>query len=166
MKDRASDVRGDSDMRDGPGTALRKKLLRRLIWKAPLIFLLMFFAVWRQVRTERGTQPSSSAGSKAALFTGRWNGEVIYPWGDKYSEEFLFQPEGDKLFGTASFLGMKRGMRTPKSTEIRFRFLHSSINVRVSKRYSIRTITGGKLSIAKFQCACRIPGATHRWILF
>lgn len=101
-------------MRDDPRTALRKKLLRRLIWKAPLIFLLVFFAVWWQMRTERGTQPSSSAGSKAALFTGRWNGEVIYPRGEKYSEEFFFQPEGGKLFGTASFLGMKRGIEDGK----------------------------------------------------
>lgn len=101
-------------MRDDPRTALREKLLRRLIWKAPLIFLLVFFAVWWQMRTERGTEPSSSAGSKAALFTGRWNGEVIYPRGEKYSEEFFFQPEGDKLFGTASFLGMKRGIEDGK----------------------------------------------------
>jgi len=101
-------------MRDDPRTALRKKLLRRLIWKAPLIFLLVFFAVWWQMRTERATQPSSSTDSKAALFTGGWNGEVIYPWGEKHSEEFFFQPEGDKLFGTASFLGIKRGIEDGK----------------------------------------------------
>ena len=101
-------------MRDDPRTALRKKLLRRLIWKAPLIFLLVFFAVWWQMRTERATQPSSNAGSKAALFTGSWNGEVIYPWGEKHNEEFFFQPEGDKLFGSASFLGMKRGIEDGK----------------------------------------------------
>ena len=101
-------------MRDDPRTALRKKLLRRLIWKAPLIFLLVFFAVWWQMRTERATQPSLNAASKAALFTGSWNGEVIYPWGEKHSEEFFFQPEGDKLFGSASFLGMKRGIEDGK----------------------------------------------------
>lgn len=107
-------MENERSVRDDPRTALRKKLLRRLIWKAPLIFLLAFFAVWWQMRTERGTEPSSSAGSKAALFTGRWNGEVIYPRGEKYSEEFFFQPEGDKLFGTASFLGMKRGIEDGK----------------------------------------------------
>ena len=97
-------------MRDDPKTALRKKLLRRLIWKAPLIFLLMFFAVWWQMRTEHEPQRSSSGGSKAALFTGSWDGEVIYPRGEKYREEFFFQPEGGKLFGTASFFGIKRGI--------------------------------------------------------
>lgn len=112
MTDRASGVRGgrDSDMRQDPRTALRKKLLRRLIWKAPLIFLLMFFAVWWQMRTEHEPQRSSSAGSNPALFTGSWEGEVVYPRREKYREEFLFQPEGDKLFGTASFRGIKRGI--------------------------------------------------------
>ena len=62
------------------------------------------------MRSERGTRPSSSTGSKAVLFTGSWNGEVIYPSGDKYTEEFFFQPEGEKLFGTVSFLGAKHGL--------------------------------------------------------
>ena len=97
-------------MQDDRNTALRKKLLRRLLWKAPLIFLLVFFAVWWQMRAERGIQSSSSAGVNAALFTGSWNGEVSYRSGDRYREEFLFQPEGDKLFGTASFLGIRRGL--------------------------------------------------------
>ena len=35
---------------------------------------------------------------------------MTYPWGAKYAEHFFFQPEGDKLFGTASFLGVKRGI--------------------------------------------------------
>ena len=65
---------------------LRKKLLRRLIWKVPLIFLLVLFAVWWQMRTERETQPSSRADSKAALLTGNWNSEVIYPSGEIYNE--------------------------------------------------------------------------------
>ena len=99
---------------DDPKTELRKKLLRRLIWKVPLIFLLVLFAVWWQMRTERGTRTSSSTGSSAAFFTGSWNGEVIYPWGDKYREEFFFQPEGDKVFGTVSFLGMKHGVEDGK----------------------------------------------------
>jgi len=103
-RDKISRVGGD------PKTQLRKKLLRRLIWKVPLIFLLVLFAVWWQMRTERGSQPSSRTDSKAALFTGSWNGEVIYPSGEKYNEEFFFQPEGEKLFGTVSFLGLKHGV--------------------------------------------------------
>ncbi len=94
---------------DDPKIELRKKLLRRLIWKAPLIFLLVSFAAWWQTRNERGTEPEM-ASAKAALFKGTWQGEVTYSWGDKYKEQFFFEPEGNKLYGTASFLGAKRGI--------------------------------------------------------
>src|SRR6266404_947496 len=92
---------------------LRKKLLRRMVWKVPLIALLMSLAVWWQVRNENDAPPAArteEGSSKAADFTGAWQGEVHYPWGAKYSEHFFFQPEGDKLFGTATFLGAKRGI--------------------------------------------------------
>jgi len=80
---------------------LRKKLLRRMVWKVPLIALLMSLAVWWQVRNENDAPPAArteEGSSKAAAFTGAWQGEVHYPWGAKYSEHFFFQPEGDKLF--------------------------------------------------------------------
>ena len=35
-----------------PRLELRKKLMRRLIWKAPLILGLVSFAVWWQVRQD------------------------------------------------------------------------------------------------------------------
>ncbi len=95
--------------------ALRRKLLRRLWWKAPIIFLLMVFAVWWQGRQERNEQANTERPSAAsAAFAGSWTGEVTYSWGDRYDEQFLFQPEGAKLFGTASFLGAKRGIEEGK----------------------------------------------------
>ena len=99
----------NTDFSDDPKIALRKKLLRRLLWKAPLIFILVFFAAWWQTRNERSTEPQT-ASPKTALFKGSWQGEVTYSWGDKYKEQFFFEPEGNKLFGTASFLGAKRGI--------------------------------------------------------
>jgi hypothetical protein len=98
-----------------PRAALRKKLLRRLWWKVPVILLLVTFAIWWQWRREReeelkAQRPSPTAGAIA----GTWSGEVKYDWGDKYNELFLFQPEGAKLFGTASFLGAKRGIEDGK----------------------------------------------------
>lgn len=92
---------------------LRRKLLRRLLWKAPLIFLLMSLAVWWQLRHENEAQlttATQTGASKAAAFTGSWKGDVTYPWQVSYTEQFLFQPEGDKLFGSATFLGAKRGI--------------------------------------------------------
>lgn len=108
MKSGAGDV---SDLR----AALRKKLLRRLWWKVPVIFLLVAFAVWWQWRQEREQELRSQRPSPAAgAIAGTWSGEVKYGWGDKYNEVFLFQPEGAKLFGTGSFLGVKRGIEEGK----------------------------------------------------
>lgn len=85
---------------------LRNKLWRRLIWKAPLIFLLVSFAVWWQWREEATLLPSKAA----EAINGYWSGQVTYSWGEKFTEQFFLQPEGSKLFGTASFLGAKRGI--------------------------------------------------------
>ena len=89
-------------------TERRQKLLRRLAWKAPVILLLVSFAVWWEWRKENA-EPART-GAAAATLTGLWSGEVTYPWGEKYTEPFFFQPEGNKLFGTAGFLGRKRGI--------------------------------------------------------
>jgi len=96
---------------------LRRKLLRRLVWKVPLIFLLMSLAVWWQMRRENEAQLTTAKQtdtSKAMAFTGSWKGDVTYPWQVSYTEQFLFQPEGDKLFGTVTFLGVKRGIEDGK----------------------------------------------------
>ena len=105
---------GAGDVRD-PRAALRKKLLRRLWWKVPVIFSLVAFAAWWQGRQEREQELRSQRPSPAAgAIAGTWSGEVKYAWGDHYNEVFLFQPEGAKLFGTASFLGVKRGIEDGK----------------------------------------------------
>ena len=93
-------------------TELRQKLLRRLIWKVPIIILLIAFAVWWELRKEGGEETKIEAA--ANFFTGGWSGEVTYGWDAKYIEPFFFQPEGNKLFGTASFLGVKRGIEEGK----------------------------------------------------
>lgn len=98
-----------------PRLEVRRRLLRRLRWKLPVIFLLVSFAVWWQWRQEQGLRVKTEALTRAAAaFTGTWVGEATYSWGARYTEEFLFQPEGDRLFGTASFLGAKRGIENGK----------------------------------------------------
>lgn len=91
----------------------RRKLWRRLAWKAPLIVLLVSFAVWWQWRKEEALKPvlrPQAPAPGAAAIAGYWSAEVSYSWGEKFTEQFFFVPEGAKLFGTASFLGVKRGI--------------------------------------------------------
>ena len=100
-----------------PRAERRKTLLRRLIWKVPLIFLLVSFAVWWEWSKDKRQEPAGqkpSVASKTAEFTGTWSAEVTYGWGERFTEQFFFQPEGDKLFGSASFLGAKRGIEEGK----------------------------------------------------
>lgn len=93
---------------------MRQRLRRRLVWKIPLIVLLVAFAVWWQWRQQAANTPAltvtRNSDSFAAKLTGRWRGEAIYPWNAKYQEEFFFTPEAQTLFGTASFIGIKRGI--------------------------------------------------------
>jgi hypothetical protein len=66
---------------------------------------------WSKEREQPPTNQNSVAISKnAGAFAGNWSAEINYPWGVKLTERFFFQPEGAKLFGTASFLGVKRGI--------------------------------------------------------
>lgn len=93
---------------------LRKKLMRRLIWKAPLIIALVTFAAWWRSRQEvKNDSLAKSVVVSAQMtqkLTGSWQGEVNYPGRGKHAERFMFQPEGETLLGTASYLGLKHGM--------------------------------------------------------
>jgi len=92
----------------------RQRLRRRLVWKIPLIILLVSFAIWWQWRNNAdpplSTAEQAVAAKIAGALSGTWRGDVTYPWGDKYSERFLFNAEGAKLFGTATFLASKRAI--------------------------------------------------------
>jgi hypothetical protein len=103
------------EVRHDPTAELRSKLLRRLVWKLPLIVVLVSFAVWWEWRKDSERNPNSDASTAAgAAFAGSWSGEVIYSWGEKFKEEFFFQREDGKLFGNASFLAAKRGIEEGK----------------------------------------------------
>ncbi len=93
----------------------RERLLKRLWWKAPAILLLVSFAVWWELRQEQSANRRSPVvtpeiSKLAQSVAGVWQGEVTYSWGAKYFEQFFFQPEGSRLYGTASFLGHKKGI--------------------------------------------------------
>ncbi len=111
-----------SELRKNPETAeqvafreRRERLLKRLWWKAPIIIVLITFAAWWQLRQEESAKLASQAvapevSKLAQALTGVWQGEVSYSRGLKYIEQFFFQPEAHRLYGTASFLGHKRGI--------------------------------------------------------
>ncbi len=101
--------------------------MRRLIWKAPLIIALMSFAVWWQWRQEaKKNSPGKSPVVSAEIIqrlTGSWQAEVDYPSRGKFIEQFLFQPEGSTLFGTASYLALKHGIEDGRVEGEHFSFI-------------------------------------------
>jgi hypothetical protein len=135
----------------------REQLWKRLFWKVPLILLLVSFAVWWQWRREE-TSPPPPGGAPAEIertakaIAGVWEGEVTYSWGAKYKERFFFEPEGDKLFGTLTFLGAKRGIEDGKigsatiSFSMRFEEMLGDITREVRNYYTAR-VNGNELSI-------------------
>lgn len=146
-------LRKDAPENNDPKTALRRRLLRRLRWKLPIIFLLVSFALWWQWRQEQAARLENEARTKAAAaFTGTWAGEVTYSSGARYTEEFFFQPEGARLFGNASFLGAKRGIEEGKveGDDISFvaRFQETSDGLtREHKNYYWGKLDGGKILV-------------------
>jgi TIR domain len=135
----------------------RDRLWKRLLWKVPLILLLVSFAVWWQLRQEQSGQPApggapAEINRMAKAVAGVWEGEVTYSWGAKSKERFFFEPEGDKLFGTATFLELKRGVEDGKiegdhiSFSVRFEEMSGDVFREVKNSYFVR-ISGSELSV-------------------
>jgi hypothetical protein len=122
-----------------------------------VILLLVSFAVWWQLRQEQSGQPApggapAEVNRMAKSVAGVWEGEVTYSWGAKSKERFFFEPEGDKIFGTASFLGSKRGIEDGKiegdriSFRVSYEEMLGSVNRDVKNYYTVR-VSGNDLSV-------------------
>ena len=120
---------------------------RRKIWSGPVALLLVVAALWWQwAQTQKQSQVDKAAPGvnslTAAAVSGVWRGEVTYSWGPTDTERFLFQVEGDKLFGTASFLGFKRGIEDGRidgdkiSFNVRFHETVEGMSTERTNRYA------------------------------
>ena len=84
---------------------------RPLSWGAPVALLIVvLFLAWQWSAGKKG----DPAHPPAEIFAGAWEASGTYSWGDSYKEQFRFQPEGNRLVGTASFLGAARGIEDGK----------------------------------------------------
>ena len=116
-----SDDRWDYDMGQlvsALGFANSAKGRRRKHW-AGIAGLIFLAAVIISVVVFKLANPTPE-------WTGRWKAEVLYDWGDKYSEEFVFRIDAGALGGTASFLGAKRGIVSGKVAGNRIEFTTTS----------------------------------------
>ena len=142
-----------TEVRHDPKAELRTRLLRRLVWKVPLIVALVSFAVWWEWRKDSEQNPNSALStSTGAAFAGSWSGEVVYSRGEKFTEEFFFQTEKGKLFGNASVRGAKRGIEEGKvqgenvSFFVRFQEAAGGTTTEHKNSY-MGKLTGGKIQM-------------------
>ena len=128
---------------------------RRKIWSGPVALLLVVAALWWQwAQTQKQSQVGKAepgvSSLTAAAVSGVWRGEVTYSWGPTHTERFLFQVEGDKLFGTASFLGFKRGIEDGRidgdkiSFTVRFSEALEGMSTERTNRYT-GVLSGGEI---------------------
>jgi hypothetical protein len=54
--------------------------------------------------------PASPAAAPPIELAGEWSAEVAYEWGARYTERFALRVDGNDVMGTASFLGLPRGI--------------------------------------------------------
>ena len=86
-----------------PGTRLTYSMAAGLL---ALAVLTGGYFVWRG-RTPADTTIGSVTTPTVA---GDWQAEVTYDWGAKYTEKLSLQVDGTDVLGTASFLGVARGI--------------------------------------------------------
>ena len=68
---------------------------------------------------------------------GTWQAEITYSWSNKkYSETFNFNGDGDEVYGSASFLGTKRGILDGKVKKDKLRFITTTAEVSGSQSAS------------------------------
>ena len=130
--------------------------------------MLVVAALWWQwAQTQKQSQVGKAAPGvnslTAAAVSGIWRGEVTYSGGTTYTERFLFQVEGDKLFGTASFLGFKRGIEDGRidgdkiSFNVRFHEAVEGVSTERTNRYA------GSVSDNQIHLGCKTIEVSDRW---
>jgi TIR domain len=80
-------------------------------WLAGAVLVLAAAAALWQLRSHLADEPQASVPAARPQVNGEWRAEVDYDWpGAHYNERFVFSGGGAELHGSASFLGVARGV--------------------------------------------------------
>jgi hypothetical protein len=102
--------------------ATRGSLALRWLAAAALAAVVVAAVVY-ELRSSLPAARTPAAAAARAAVNGEWRAEVEYDWpGAHHVERFVFAGEGDALHGSASFLGVARGVLegAVDGTELRF----------------------------------------------
>lgn len=120
---------------------------------APLLIVVAVAAMWWQSRVVHFPfDPAvlNNGGSHGAALSGEWFGHVTYPSGAAYNERFMFHAERAALYGTASILGVGRGIEEGRIEgdgiyfSVRYQETAGALTVERRNRYA-GALAGGEL---------------------
>lgn len=123
--------------------ATRRSLAKWWLAGAVLIALVAATALW-QLRSSSPPETQARAPAARPPVNGEWRAQVDYDWPDAhYVERFVFSGEGDALHGSASFLGVARGVLESRIDGAGLRFVTrtselagAAANAEIVHRYS------------------------------
>lgn len=92
---------------DAPARPPQRRLALVASLVAAAVIAVSAFVMW-----PRSGPASSTAAPVPLVLAGDWSAEVAYEWGAKHTERFALTVDGTEVLGTASFLGVPRGIVT------------------------------------------------------
>lgn len=107
------------------GTRKRPAILRPAYVAVVAIVLLALVSGGFYLSQRRGGASKNEGGASAVekvTVAGEWQAEVTYDWGAKYVEKLSLAVDGRDVSGTASFLGVPRGITTGSIDDDRITF--------------------------------------------
>ena len=110
------EVRGALGEDSTPRPPVAQATARTWRWvAAPVVALAAIVALWQWQRSAAPVSPSrveqAPVPSARSQVNGTWQADVTYDWDNaRFRERFTFAGEGGELLGSASFLGVPRGV--------------------------------------------------------
>jgi hypothetical protein len=92
------------------GQASASRLPRSWIGVALVLAALLIGGFWYWRAAPADVSASANDAAAATNVAGEWQADVTYEWGAKYTERLSLQVDGTDVSGTASFLGVPRGI--------------------------------------------------------
>ena len=86
-----------------PPRGLRRRWVAMAVGVVALVGVVVALMLW-------GARSSPDLSRSSPVLSGRWTADVQYDYGGRHSEIFVFRTNNGALAGTASFLGVARGI--------------------------------------------------------
>jgi hypothetical protein len=122
-------------LRGGQARPLWRRVAPAVAGVAGVAALAAVFVSRPQRLGDRRAADVGGRTARIANVAGGWTGTVKYDWGDSHAENFVFEIAGRELAGTASFLGVDRGILEGRVEGVRVSFTTRTLTSLGDRRY-------------------------------